>query len=104
MVDPKATRFKAMSWEEKTMALEQSAQELLRAREERIASEPVEAVEAPQEAIQTTEISQVTLAQNKNFPEVQNAGERDAYVSTCPADDGSDAGYPRPHQVAKASD
>jgi hypothetical protein len=104
MVDPKETRFKAMSWEEKTMTLEQSAQELLRAREERIASEPVEAVEAPQEAIQTTNISQVTLAQNKNFPEVQECtGERDAYVSTRPADDGSDAGYPRPHQVAKAS-
>jgi hypothetical protein len=33
MVDPKATRFKAMSWEEKTMAWEQSAQNLLRAKE-----------------------------------------------------------------------
>jgi len=44
MVDPKETRFKAMSWEEKTINLDQLAQELLRAREERIASELVKAV------------------------------------------------------------
>jgi hypothetical protein len=43
MVDPKETRFKAMSWEEQETTLEQSAQEVLRAREERIASEVVEA-------------------------------------------------------------
>jgi hypothetical protein len=38
-----------MSLDEQETILEQSAQEILRAREERIASEPVEAVEAPQE-------------------------------------------------------
>jgi hypothetical protein len=60
MVDPKETRFKAMSWDEKETVLEQSTQEVLRAREERIASESVEVVEAPQEATETTKFSQVT--------------------------------------------
>jgi len=50
MADPKATKFKAMIWEEQTTILEQSAQDILRARGERIAYEPVEAMEAPQEA------------------------------------------------------
>jgi hypothetical protein len=52
------------------------AQEVLRAREERIASESVEAVEAPQEATETTEISQVTPVQDRNFPEAQDVWER----------------------------
>jgi len=47
MADPKATRFKAMSWDEQVTFLEQSAQEVLKAREERIAYEGAEAVESP---------------------------------------------------------
>jgi hypothetical protein len=39
MVDPKMTRFKAMSLDEQATTLEQLAQGALRAREERIASE-----------------------------------------------------------------
>jgi hypothetical protein len=74
MADPKETRFKAMSWDEQATVLEQSAQEILRANEERIAPESVEAVEAPQEATETTEISQVTPVQDRNFPEAQDAG------------------------------
>jgi hypothetical protein len=72
MVDPKETRFKAMSWDEQETVLEQSAQEILRASEERIAPESVEAVEAPQEATETTEIPQVTPVQDRNFSEVQD--------------------------------
>jgi hypothetical protein len=48
MVDPKETRFKDMIWEEETTTLEQTVQELLRAREGRITSEPRETVDAPQ--------------------------------------------------------
>jgi hypothetical protein len=47
MADPKVTRFKAMSLDEQVTTLEQSAQGILRAREERIASETTEAAEAP---------------------------------------------------------
>jgi len=43
MVDPKATRFKAMSWDEQVTVLEQSAQEAFRGREKWIAYEVVEA-------------------------------------------------------------
>jgi hypothetical protein len=68
MVDLKETIFKAMIWEEQTKALEQLTQEILRAREERIAYEPVKAVEAPQEAIQTLDISQVTLVTEQEYP------------------------------------
>jgi hypothetical protein len=45
MVDPKMTRFKAMSLDEQTMILEQIGQEALRAREEMLAAE---AAETPQ--------------------------------------------------------
>jgi hypothetical protein len=57
MANPKETKFKAMSLDEKETILEQSAQEILRAREERIISESVEVVEASQENTETTEIS-----------------------------------------------
>jgi hypothetical protein len=47
--------------------------------------------------------TKTTPVQVMNFPEVQNVqGREGTYVSTCP-DDGSDVGYPRPHQVSKAS-
>jgi hypothetical protein len=36
MVDPKATRFKAMSWDEKETVLEQTVQETINTREETI--------------------------------------------------------------------
>jgi hypothetical protein len=63
MVDPKETRFKAMSWDEQATVLEQSAQEALRAREERIASE---AAEAPL----------IAQAQGRDIHLVQDAWER----------------------------
>ena len=71
MADPKETRFKKMIWDEKETVLEKSTQEVLRAREERIASESVKAVKAPHEATETTKISQVTPIQDRNFPEAQ---------------------------------
>ena len=43
MVDPKMTRFKAMSLDEHVAILEQLAQGALRAREEMIATEAAEA-------------------------------------------------------------
>jgi hypothetical protein len=57
MVDPKDTRFKAMSWDEQAIVSKQSTQEVLRAREERIESKSVEVVEAPWKATETAEIS-----------------------------------------------
>jgi hypothetical protein len=47
MVDPKMTRFKAMSLDEQETTLEQSAQGALRAREERIASEATKQKRSP---------------------------------------------------------
>jgi hypothetical protein len=73
MVEPKATRFKAMSWDEKVAVLEQKVQETIRIREKMIS---VEVVGSPKEAIETTEFSQETPVQNKNFPEVQDMRER----------------------------
>jgi hypothetical protein len=71
MADPKATRFKEMSWYEQATVLEKTAEEVLRAKE--LASESVEAVEAPLEATETTEFSQVTPIQDRNFPEAKDA-------------------------------
>jgi hypothetical protein len=50
MVDPKITKFKAMSWEEKAASLDerdQRAKKILRTREERVTFELSETVEAP---------------------------------------------------------
>jgi hypothetical protein len=69
MVDPKATRFKAMSWYEQATVVEQTFQETIRTREEMIS---LEAVGSPQEAIETTDISQEAPVHNRNFPEVQD--------------------------------
>jgi hypothetical protein len=63
MVDPKMTRFKAMSLDEHTTILEQSAQVYLRAREEMI-------------VIEVVEIPRVTSVQYKSPPEAQDAWER----------------------------
>jgi hypothetical protein len=71
MVDPKETRFKSMSLDEQEIVLEQSSQEILKASEERITPESVEAMETPQEATETAEIPQVTSVQDRNFSEVQ---------------------------------
>ena len=76
MVQPKEIRFKAMSCDEKVIVLEQLTQEVLRAREERIASKSSEAVEDPQEATETIEISQVTSVQDGSPLEVQDMWER----------------------------
>jgi hypothetical protein len=43
MADPKMTRFKSMSLDEEMTTIEKSTQEVLRAREEMIATEAVEA-------------------------------------------------------------
>jgi hypothetical protein len=67
MVDPKETKFKAMSWDEKATVLEELTQEILKASEERITPESVKAVETPQESTKTVEIPQVTLVQARNF-------------------------------------
>jgi hypothetical protein len=57
MDDPKETNFKAMSLDEQETILEQMAQEVLRARGERITSIPTEVAEAPQGAIETMKVS-----------------------------------------------
>jgi hypothetical protein len=71
MVDPKTTRFKAMSWEEQATSLEKMTQEILRTREGRVASEPGEVVGDPQEAIEAAEVYQESLVQIRDSPEVQ---------------------------------
>jgi hypothetical protein len=53
MVDPKITKFKAMSWEEQATSLDergQRAEEILRIREERVTFESTKTMEALQEA------------------------------------------------------
>jgi hypothetical protein len=69
MVDPRITKFKAMSWEEQVASLDERAQraeEILRTREERVAFESIEMMEAPQEA----------PIQNWNFLGTPGARER----------------------------
>jgi hypothetical protein len=60
MVDPKMTRFKAMSLYEQEKILEKSTQGVLRAREEMIV---IEAVENPQIAVEREKIPLVALIQ-----------------------------------------
>jgi hypothetical protein len=67
MAKPKETRFKSMIWDEQATVLEQLAQEILRAIEERITPKLVELVEAPQEATEAAEIPQVTRVRDRNF-------------------------------------
>jgi hypothetical protein len=55
MVDPKMTKFRAMSLDEQAKTIEQSAQEALRAREEIIATE-------------STKVPLVALVQDRGFP------------------------------------
>jgi hypothetical protein len=74
MVDPRITKFKAMSWEEKATSLDERAQraeEILRTREERVTFESTETMEAPQEA----------PVQNWNFLELQVQGKEGHYCS-----------------------
>jgi hypothetical protein len=71
MVDPRTTRFKAMSWEEQATSLEKITQEILRTREGMIASEPGEVVGDPQEAIRVTKVYQESPVQIRDSPEVQ---------------------------------
>jgi hypothetical protein len=59
MVDPKMTRFKAMSLDEQATTIEKSTQEALRAREEMIAAE-------------ATEVPLVALVQDRGFPMTQD--------------------------------
>jgi hypothetical protein len=63
MVDPKMTRFRAMSLDEQVMTIEKSTQEALRAREEMIAAE-------------ATEVPLVAPVQDRGFPMTQDARER----------------------------
>jgi hypothetical protein len=67
MVDPRMTRFKAMSLDEQVETLEQSDQGALRAREEMIATE-------------TTEIPQAVLVQGRGFPMALDAQERGLFM------------------------
>jgi hypothetical protein len=67
------TRFKAMSWEEKATSLEQTAQEILRAREGTVASESGEGIGDPQEGIEAVTVYQESPVQIRDFPEVQAA-------------------------------
>jgi hypothetical protein len=69
MDDPKATIFKAMSWDEKETILEQTFQETTKTREEIIS---VRVVGSPQRTTEMAGISQETLVQDRNFPEVQD--------------------------------
>jgi hypothetical protein len=76
MVDPKMTRFKAMSLDEQKTILEQSGQGGLRAREEMIA---VEVAKSPQVAAETAEIPQVTPVQDRSSPMAQETHGRGGY-------------------------
>jgi hypothetical protein len=72
-VDPRTTRFKAMSWEEKATSLEQTTQEILRTQEGTVASESGEEIGDPQEGIEATRVYQESPVQIRDFPEVQAA-------------------------------
>jgi hypothetical protein len=72
-VDPRTTRFKAMSWEEKATFLEQTNQEILRDLEGTAASKPREGIGDPQEGIDAATIYQDSLIQIRYFSKVQDA-------------------------------
>jgi hypothetical protein len=67
MVDPRMTKFKAMSLDEQATTLEQSTQGTLRAREEMIATE-------------TTKILQAVPIQGRGFPMALDARERGFFM------------------------
>jgi hypothetical protein len=63
MVDPKMTRFRAMSLDEHAMTIEKSSQEALRAREEMIATK-------------ATKVPLIDPVQDRGFPMTQDTQER----------------------------
>jgi hypothetical protein len=72
MVDPKMTKFIAISLDKQTTTIEQSAQEALRAKEEMIVVE--EAVH--QVVVEVAEIATVAPEQDRGFHMAQDAWER----------------------------
>jgi len=67
LANPRTTRFKAMSWEEKAMSLERIAQEILKTQEGTVASEPGEAMGNPQENIKEAKDYQESPVQTREF-------------------------------------
>jgi hypothetical protein len=67
-VDPRGTKFKAMSWEEQATYLEQAAQEILRTQEGAVASESGEEIGDPQEDIEAARSSSGIPGTNQGFP------------------------------------
>jgi hypothetical protein len=79
-VDPRMTRFKAMSLEEQATSLEQTTQEILRAQEGTVASEPSEGIGDPQEGIEAATVYQESPVQIRDLPEDQAAQEMGALL------------------------
>jgi hypothetical protein len=74
-VDPRGTRFRAMSFEKQAMFLEQSVQGVGRRPEAAIAYELEEETNDPQEDIEITEAHQLSPVQIRDLPEDQMAQE-----------------------------
>jgi hypothetical protein len=74
------TRFKAMSLEEQVTSLEQTTQEILKAREGTVASEPGEGIGDAQEGIEAATVYQKSLVQIRDLPEDQVAQEMGALL------------------------
>jgi hypothetical protein len=69
MADPKATRFKALSWDEQASVLEQTVQETIKTREEMTS---VEVVGLPKGVTGAVEIAQVAPILDTDLFKVQN--------------------------------
>jgi len=69
--DPRVTRFKAMSWEEQEMSLEQTSQETLRSREGATTSESGKEIGDPQEDIEATRFYHESPVRTRDSPEIQ---------------------------------
>jgi hypothetical protein len=74
-VDPRGTRFRALSYEEQATLLEQAIQRVGRHPEETIAYELEEETNNPQEDIEVTKTHQGSPIQIKVFPEDQTTQE-----------------------------
>jgi hypothetical protein len=79
-VDPRGTRFRALSYEEKATLLKQENQGVGRHPEAAVAYELEEETNNPQEDIEVTEAHQGSLIQINFFPEDQNTQESGALL------------------------
>jgi hypothetical protein len=79
-VDPRGTRFSALSYEEKAMLLEQAIQRVGQHPEAIVAYELEEETNNPQEDIEVTETHQGSLVQIRVFLEDQTAQESGALL------------------------